>query len=215
MNATDYFEKSEKSRENPKVAPNSESFWTSMFVFYLLHSKTLKLRLWRPMSNKNIKPPWYTPATPPELDLSDVFFNNISVEPRGLEKMFANIGPEIGGIDPDIIIQTDKETLLIENKITTAARLNSNQCKIYSKAIDHMVRSGENAKLLLLQSYGCSSVLYKQSSQLSESLMNRFAILLWEDVFLSMERSNFALKGFDPGNLLEYIKYAEQECEGW
>jgi hypothetical protein len=104
---------------------------------------------------------------------------------------------------------------LIENKITSGATLNANQLSIYPEVVNHLCKNNINARLLVLQSVGCSQHLYETSRELHRKLGDRFGILLWEDVFRLMGQTRFSAVGFDPMELQVFTEDARIDCRGW
>lgn len=209
MNATYFFEKKHA------LPASSESFWTSLFAIFLLHlgrtNPPIQLGVWRPIEDA-VNAPWFRRVERPSFDISGLSLDQVAVEPKDLCHLFPELSVRVTGISPDILVRRDNRFMIVENKITTGAKLNSNQCDAYAD----LVKERESQLFyFVLMSYGCQSSFYSQLIGLSGRLQRNFGILLWEDVFRAMELSNFSFPGFDPRNLHEFMQGAESECCGW
>ena len=127
----------------------------------------------------------------------------------------------LGGIAPDVILRLAGEAdrnpgyALIENKITSGATLNANQLSAYPGVVRRLCDNGLDARLFVLQPVGCSQRLFAATKSLHRSLGDRFAILLWEDVFRLMQRTRFSSLGVDPATLQVYTDDAKTNCREW
>ncbi len=221
MNATHLFEKVQGDRSLP---PSSESFWTSMFALFLLHvarSGDGTLAAWQPSSTGHR--PWYE-RMPKSLWLHvrGLEFDGITVELGTVVNVWreAKIDPRLGGVSPDIlarILSQDAKPrfVLIENKVASGATLNANQVSAYPELIRFLEAKGIDASLFVLQPVGCSQRLYAATKFLQARLLERFGILLWEDMFRVMHRSGFSIPGFDTARLHEFTDDAARDCSEW
>jgi hypothetical protein len=206
MNATDFFEKTRGDRSLPS---SPESFWIAFFALFVLHLASHEregaLTAWQPTSQQG--PPWYErKAGSAALRVRGVTFERLAVEPQTVMEIWPEIIQDIslGGIAPDVVLRVPGDEgsnpgyALIENKITSGATLNANQLTAYPGVVSRLCDAGLDARLFVLQPVGCSQRLYAVTKSLQRSLGDRFAILLWEDVFRVMERTRFPLLAWIP-----------------
>lgn len=221
MNATHLFEKISGDRSFP---PCSESFWTTVFGFFLLHLSKSDIDVptvtaWRPLDGTG--PPYYERKLPADwLSVRSLTFQDLAIEPRTVMGIWDKVGVNLGGIAPDILLRLRRDEglddyALIENKITSGAALNCNQESVYPKLVDSLKKGNIPCRLFVLHSVGCGQTLFAQTKALQQRLNNRFGIILWEDVFRLMAARKFNLPGFDIQTLLPYTKDAEKDCRAW
>ena len=214
MNATNFFETS-----RDVLPASSESFWTSVFAFFLLHLADVpgrKIRGWKPCYSDN--PPWF--EVNPEIDFQvyGLTIYKLAVEPKSLDSMYRSLGQKLTGVSPDIVIQESPKSLLfIENKIKTGAKLNSNQLSGYPSLIEALGKEGVAAQMVVLMSYGCSNKLFKQTQDLykEKKLEAKFGVFLWEDVFRQMTIVGSGVPGLEPQTLESYWQEGKNLCRGW
>jgi hypothetical protein len=219
MNATHFFERREGDRTFPTC---SESFWSTVFSFFLLHIAREKegdctLRVWQPTERSG--PPWYEPKpTAHSLDPHGLTFQDVAVEPNTLVGVWPEIDIAITGIAPDLMLRFDRgsgyEYVFVETKVTSGAHLNSNQLSSYPSLIKSLAPRGTKSRLFILKSIGCSTVLYNETRRLARDLGDRFGILLWEEIFRAMHAYGFSLPGLT-GQMLEAYTDAGNDCESW
>jgi hypothetical protein len=217
VNATDYFERRHGNRLYPAC---SESFWSTVFAFFLLHlaqtRQDIRLRVWEPTQ----QPPrlWYKPKRDElAFDVTGLVFEGIAVEPTTVAGVWPDIDITLTGIAPDLFLRFDRTKgtyVFVETKVTTGASLNSNQESNYPALVTRLAARGTDVRLLILKSIGCCSRLYAQSTRLQGQLGDRFGILIWEEVFREMRRSKFSLPGLDTESLQAYPD-ASSDCDAW
>lgn len=177
MNATGLFNSQEKG----------ESFWTSLFSLFLLHlaARTTSrdvLTIWH--CTDGPKAPWYVRRLAnSNLQLANVGFDDMAVEPSSVSFMPEEITPEAGYFPPDIVIRSNpgdgRHFFIIENKIK--GHLQNNQIHNYPELIkwllDHKISSFD---FLILHSEGRSDALAQQTRNFQKSKWgaDHFGILL-------------------------------------
>jgi hypothetical protein len=210
-NATCLFENKNYKDNNCKDAcrsckslwpPNSESFWTSAFAFFLLYlyakNGNAKINIW--FGNKGN--PWYKHKE--NVSFKDLKSGHVSVEPESL----MNVWPELKnrldltGISPDLFLMVGDDTkyeyYIIENKVSTSACLRKNQTDSYSVLVTQLNEIGKTAKYYVLQSIGCDSKFFLQTLELQKVLNDKFGIILWEDILRQMIATDFKIGSFNP-----------------
>ncbi len=223
MNATHLYEKVRGDRSLP---PLSESFWTAIFAFFLLHLSKAHpeptVTAWRVIDSS--ARPWYErKLASAGLRLKGLSFSAIAVEPLTVMLVWpaAKLDIKLTGIAPDIVLRLEEEMgktryALVENKVTTGAMLNANQLSTYPALSHSLAAQGIECQFFVLHSVGCSQRLYAATKTLQMHLEDRFGVLLWEDVFRQMHASpQFRLPGFDVDALQPYTEDARMDCYDW
>jgi hypothetical protein len=226
MNATDLFELTEKNRG---LLPNSESYWSTLFSFYLLHLSTARI------ANKLITT-WFCTNQGPHyfkrkaasayLSVEGLTSKDIAVEPtKSLKGIWRSSKIDkndyFTGISPDIIFKIAQTTgkdryVLIENKVKAGADLNSNQKTSYPDLIKQLSKEKIDCSLFLLQSLGADKI-YESAMTLQEdfSQSNNFGVILWEDVIRCMKRDGFIIAGIDFDAWQPYTEDGKADCKDW
>jgi hypothetical protein len=221
MNATDFFEKNKGDRSFPR---SSESFWTSIFALFLLHLSSnehgiVGLDVWKPTQGQGH---WYERKKErvPFL-VKDLRFENLAVEPRTLLGVWPKVEFNINltGISPDIILRLNDgprrwRYVLIENKVATGASLGSNQCTAYPDLVRRLNEEGTKCELLLLKSIGISQA-YRDALTLEARIEKYFGLLLWEDVFRTMQETHFSIPGIGVTTFQQFTEDAKNDCLNW
>jgi len=223
MNATHLFGSTDKKNG---LLPNSESYWTTLFSFYLLHLSTACTanKLITTWSCTDRKPFWFE-RQPKSVWLSvdGLKSKDITIEtPNGLVGIWKNnIVDEdyyFTGISPDILFRIPQSNgndryVIIENKVRTGADLNSNQKTSYR---DLVLSKEINCSLFLLQSLGANNI-YKSAVKLQEEIhqSNRFGVILWEDVIRCMKRDDFTISGINFDDWKIYTEDGKDDCKDW
>lgn len=223
-NATYLFEKPKGALNLPS---SSESFWTSLFSFFLvdISKKTpFPLSIWMPNSGKCDGHPFYYERKPnfSYSGLTNLTFEMLSVEPKLLNPMLQSFGYgiDITGISPDIVLgKVENEKIMftfIEVKIGDSSGLNHNQRDAYPKLVERL-NQNENvgADLLVLHSVGCTNTVCDSLSKLEQRLGEHFGVLLWEDVFRVMGNFDYCIAGLDKEQLTRYTEDAIYDCKEW
>lgn len=161
--------------------PSSESFWTAIFGMFLLHLGAGpvpqgQLTVWQCSDGGNKK--WYSKRlSKPILELTDLDFESIVIEPRALWKPWPetsfDLPTAVGCFSPDIVMRSrgqegTQHFTIIENKITTGACFADNQLENYSHLAKWLREHDIAFDILLLQSVGCCETLYNQALATSE-----------------------------------------------
>jgi len=223
LNATHLFEKSDAAGSWPA---SSESFWSALFGLFILYLGTGatprgQLRIWRCTDGSNAK--WYEPRPQrPSLRLENLTFDSIALEPRTLSKTWPGTELQLtikeGGFSPDVMIRSPvtkapEHFFVIENKVTDTAYLADNQMENYERLAVWLNKHHVSFDILFLQSVGCSDTLYKQAKYFqNEPWGSHFGILLWEDVFREMLRTDFAFIGLPIASWQRYTAALESDC---
>lgn len=103
----------------------------------------------------------------------------------------------IGGISPDIVIRhpLKNEIILIENKPFFGSSLTAAQSSEYVKFVKHLnINKNIRCQYLLLHTLSwdkCDS----QGMELQNGLKDLFGVLLWDDIFLTMDKEYFNFDG--------------------
>jgi hypothetical protein len=221
LNATHLFER--KTAPWPAL---SESFWTSLFAMFALHIGAGlvpkgRLTIWHCANGSGGK--WYLPrAGRPALNLTALTLDRITVEPRALSKPWPGSGiippADVGGFSPDLVMisQTPEgpdHFIIVENKVTSQACLMDNQVENYPVLARWLTSRQASFDLLLLKSVGCCKALYDQARSFqNENWGGRFGILLWEEVFREMRRTEFAPGGLPVETWRPYTAALETDC---
>lgn len=239
-NATYLFEKNRLKKENNEpdgFLDNSESYWTTLFGFFLLHLAQGRkdnrvepvIRTWKCIGSE--KAPFYDPKPKNTwLDVSGLTSEGIAVEPADLDGVWKGSSIDgnasFTGIRPDIVLKINgrNETryVLIENKTTTKGKLQENQMHNYPRLIKALA-DGKKEKiicgLVFLQSVGCHGrySYYDQAMEMEKILPEpgQFAIILWEDVIRQMINTGFQIAGLDFQGWGQYAEDGKTECKDW
>lgn len=201
-NATCLFEGSTNERLWPASA---ESFWTSLFGLFALHigagaTPLAALTIWHGTNGTDGK--WYVPRTPqPRLQLRNLGFDSIAIEPTGINKPWPGTGLVLsardGGFSPDVLIRSRESNgtdhfAVVEDKVTSKACLADNQMENYPRLAACLAANGISFDILFLQSAGCCDALHQQALTFQEAPWgNHFGIILWEEVLRMMVATGF------------------------
>ena len=127
---------------------SAEHFWTAIFAIFALHlganpRRSHDLTIWRATDGAGGK--YYAPREKrPRLSLDALTFDSLTVEPpQGLSSRpwpgtKLTVPPDAGGFSPDIVIRSAIDPgvdhfVIIENKVSTGARLVENQMENYQR----------------------------------------------------------------------------------
>jgi len=206
-NATYLFEKPKRNHRN------SESFWTTFFALYLIYLSK---------SGQNLNIPAYkyrkrngqrcfdsdgNLIVPKDLDFHDVVVEG-RITQGFVTKLNNPIPTDLLNLQPDIIIQTKDNVLIIEIK-TIGSGIDIHKRERYEQLRHFLQDNGYYASLYFLISAGHEgslAVLDADSFELQE-----FKILLWEQVFKHLDKYNsnsFLIKCL--GNITPYYITEEE-----
>lgn len=214
-NATWLFERETSGANFPH---SSESFWSALFGLFLTYlggrgnSEESRLKIWVITD----------PAAPSfrescSIDVGSVGFDDIAVEPGRLDGKYFREGivlpPEARRCEPDLFVRLratgpDAPThLLIENKTIRAAFRQDQELK-YLSLMNAINLEGVRPMMLLLTSAlpeEKNKVLFAARS-LQHKLLDKFGLLLWEDIIRHMNRTGFSPAGLD---VREWQRYTD------
>ena len=219
MNTTDLF-----NDANNCWSASSESFWTTLFGFFVLHLGSMDtpskhLTVWHCTDGTDNK--WYASRrSAPSLELSNISFESIAIEPLTLSskpwpgtQLF--LSPADGGFSPDIVIKTRKAEggdhfVIIENKVRED--LQANQMVNYRCLTNWLFGKNISFDFLLLQSLGSSPKLFEQARCFQNEGNKQFGILLWEEVLRLMQSTHFAQQGLPIQSWQVYTEALDSDC---
>jgi hypothetical protein len=201
---------------------SSESFWTTLFGLFVLHlsnigEPTTGLNIWQGANGTDGK--WYERRKPSTtLELSNLSFNSIAIEPSNLLKILwpEKLEQKEGGFSPDIVIKTRKADgsdhfIIIENK-GSGATLRENQLENYPRLMDWLKVKKVSFDFLLLQSVGNNYYLFKKACELQKKY-EQFGILLWEEALRVMQKTHFAPQGLPIPLWQVYADALDIDCD--
>jgi len=220
LSATDFFD-GNKENTWPSFA---EHFWTAIFSLFTLHIGSgpvprSRLTIWY-CTDKG--PPWYIPRSKnSSLELVNVTFDDITVEPQTLSGTWPGTNdllPAELGFSPDLVLRTKINSkdhfIIVENKVTSKACLQSNQVENYPRLSKWLLDHNIGFDFLLLQSVGCNNNLADQTRLFQkEPWAAHFGILLWEEVFREMKRTKFMISGLPIETWQTYSTAMDTECD--
>ena len=202
---------------------SSESFWTTLFAFFALHlsnigALTNHLTVWQCTDGTDNK--WFERRkSSTTLELSNLSFNSIAIEPRDLLKIQwpGILSSKEGGFSPDIVIKTRKagsvHFIIIENKVTTNARLAGNQLENYPRLMNWLNDKKVSFDFLLLQSVGNNNYNLLENARELQKNHKQFGILLWEEVLRVMNNTKFAPLGLPIESWQDYTGALDTDCD--
>lgn len=222
-NATYLFEGKHSSRVWPA---SSESFWTALFGLFALYlgegaAPRGQLTIGQPTVDPKGKP--YEPrAHRSTLQLHDLEFDSIAIEPRAISKCWPGtsflLSAATGGFSPDVLIRIcDPEApdhfLVIENKVTYAGCLADNQVENYPRLAAWLIENAISFDILFLHSVGSCHELYAQAKSFQRQQWGaHFGILLWEEVLQKMLSTGFAPPGIPIESWQPYTTALDTDC---
>ena len=191
------------------------------FFYIWALAPSLKGNLWQCSDGGNKK--WYSKRlSKPILELTDLDFESIVIEPRALWKPWPetsfDLPTAVGGFSPDIVMRSrgqegTQHFTIIENKITTGACFADNQLENYSHLAKWLREHDIAFDILLLQSVGCCETLYNQARLLQNGPWgSSFRLLLWEEVLQEMARTRFMPRGLPIEKWNLYTSALDSDC---
>jgi len=216
LNATYLFELTKGKSEQEFALPCSESFWTTVFTLFLLgHSEQIgSIRVWHYQRQK----PYFKSSQGRIFDLRGLHASHIAVEPsvashiRHFGELVNDSSEEVArwsGFRPDLLVRrplTDGRHKYTFVEVKTGSISAASQLENYSALISELTRKRIPCEFFFLCSVGgkaldTSVLSFQQMADLNE----KFAVLLWEEVFLEM-----AALSFQPlGTEIDWTKYSE------
>jgi hypothetical protein len=208
LNATHLF-------KSPKEGyHSSESFWTSLFAFYILTSLTSQKELiipaYRYCHDGSTGHWWYEQDGCFQLP-SGLSLNHVIVEGKINSHSFPGIGQinkEYLNLRPDIIVIRKREICIVE--IKTVGHRIGKQKFLYERLVNFLKEREFHTELFFLLSIGHESESDWRLLRKNEE--SQFRILLWERVLEDIVRNTTELGGC-LGNISKY--YESIKLEGW